>query len=274
MVLKACPLFNRDGIGVDAGSSGVDIRNGMGRNQCYFAVGTYSTHLSVDLSSAATSTDRLYATQLFIDSTANPGHANVYLQGAYYRIGVITADQANLSAGVMCPTLVIAKNVKNAYGLKSELDMTATGLTVGQNAFAVSGYLEVAASGALDVQNCSGIAAVNADFAGGTGLTLTGTSRTFALKGNVYTGATATGVICARVDGSGIVTDGISIELGATATMTNALAFNAMGGMSYLMDFESVAGFLSTSSGATTPTHKLKVNVAGADRYIKLFSDA
>ena len=77
-----------------------------------------------------------------------------------------------------------------------------------------------------------------------------------------------------RVDGSGAVTDGISIECGATATMTNAIAFNAVGGMTNLMNFESVAGFLSTSTGATTVTHKLAVDVAGATRYIKLYSDA
>lgn len=260
--------------GINFDDSALSITNNMGRNRCYFGVGTYSDHISLDLSAAATAGDRLYATQLFIDSIANAGHAAMYLQGAYYRINVTTIAQANLSVGVMCPTLDIDYNVKNAYTLKSELDMSATGLTIGQNAFAVSGYLEVATSGALDVSGCSGIAAITADFAGGTGLTLTGTSRTFALKANVYSGATATGALCVRVDGSGIVTDGISIECGATATMTNALAFNAMGGMTYFCDFEAVAGFLSTSIAATTVTHKLAVNVGGAVRYIKLYSDA
>lgn len=257
--------------GINFDDATLNIASAMGRNRCFIGVGTYGDHLSLNLSAADQSGDRCYLTQLFVDSTANPGHTNMYLQGAYYRINVTTIDQTNLSVGGMCPTLDIDYDVKNAYALKAELDMSATGLAVGQNAFAVSGYLEVATSGNLDVSGSSGAAAVTADFAGGTGLTLTGTSRTFALKGNVYSGATATGVICCRVDGSGIVTDGISIECGATATMTNALAFNALGGMTYFCDFESVAGFLSTASDSTDCTYELAVNVAGVAKYIHLF---
>ena len=45
-------------------------------------------------------------------------------------------------------------------------------------------------------------------------------------------------------------------------------------GATYLLDIDTVANMLSTTSGATTPTHKIAVNTPAGVRYVKLFSDS
>lgn len=191
-------------------SSTLSVADNMARDRSYIGIGKYSSHISVDLSAAAQSGDRCYLTQLFVDSVANPGNANMYLQGAYYRMQVKTVDQANLSIGVMCPTLDVDQDCKNAYAIKAELDASAAGISIGQNMFAISGFLEVATSGALDVSGSLGTAAGIFGFKGGTGLTLTGSSRTFALMAHSYISSTLTAVML--INAGGIVTSALLID--------------------------------------------------------------
>lgn len=256
--------------------TGQVVLTGANRNASYFGIGTYGAHITVSRASQDEAS-RTYLMQAFVDFAADTAATSDYAMVFYPRINITTANQTKSSYAVLSPTIAIAYNIKAGYALKAEMDATATTFTaVTTNLNAVSGFLDLGAGTKnLDCSGTSGACAVRADFAGGAAVTLQGTSRTFALCANVYDAAVATGIASFRVDGSGVVTDGITIECGATATITNALAFNAVGGMTYFADFESAAGFLSADTGSpgANSTFKIKVNCGGTPGYIPVYAD-
>jgi hypothetical protein len=59
-----------------------------------------------------------------------------------------------------------------------------------------------------------------------------------------------------------------------TTTPDTVLKLEGSGTSTYLLNIDVVAGLLSTSTGATSVTHKIAVKTPAGDRYIKLYSDA
>jgi hypothetical protein len=218
------------------------------RNMSYIGIGTYASHLLIDLSASNTSA-RAYLMQLMVDSVANDSSGN-YIMGFYPRINVTTADQPNISFSALSPSITAVKNFKAIRCLKSEVDISDAGVTTTlEGCYAVSGYLKVGTSGTLTGGGTS-VATGIFDFDGGTGLTLAGGSRTFAIFGNIYTGATATGNVLLRIDGTGILTSAMVTMECQTGTCPYAFSF----------DDNSRSQFVSTASGGT-PTNPVAIDV-------------
>ena len=241
------------------------------RDSCYFAIGKYSSHLSLDIS-ASHANSRAYLMQLMVDSIADDTSGN-YMMGFYPRINITTAHQTNISFSALSPSITAVKNFKAIRCMKSEVDISDAGVTTTlSGVYSVSGYLKLGSSGTLTGGGTS-VATGIFDFEGGTGLTLAGGCRTFAIFGNVYTASTATGIALLRVDGTGIVTSGLCIESPGGSTMTNAIQLTDVGGITNLLKIPA-SGPCSASTG-TTPAgdgYIIKIDIGGGTYYLRAAS--
>jgi len=245
-------------IGIDLVNCALTV---TGRDTAYISMGNYSDHITLDLSGVG-SGDRFYGMQMYLDSTTNTS-AGTWFYAIRPEITVNGENQTNTNFSGLVPTFVIEKNIASVRCVMAQLEIGHADVTaISAGCSAVSGYVNLGTETKnLDASGTCCIAAVIGDIENGKSLTLTGAvTRVFAVAGNIYTNASATGALLARVDGSGILTSAlVTLENSVGATVPFAFNFHA----------GDWGHWITTTHTHNTAGEEITVQVMGNTRYIR-----